>query len=105
MNHLLVALLIALAVISFRSDKAPNPSAIRMAWIWFACIPFTHVVTTLFRAGNYRNPYDIALVEIWSDGFQWLFLGLSIVSLANVFTFPPVSSSTPRVSSSPPANP
>ena len=101
MNYLSVTLLVTLVVISFRSDKAPNPSGIRMAWIWFACIPFTHVVTTLFRAGNYRNPYDIALVEIWSDGFQWLFLGLSILALVNVFA----PAAAPRASSPPPTAP
>jgi hypothetical protein len=99
MNYLLVALLIVIAVISFHSDKAPNPAPTRVAWIWFACIPFTHVVTTLFRAGNVRDPYDITLIEIWSRGFQWLFVGLSIVSLANVFTSPAGSSHAPRTSS------
>jgi hypothetical protein len=85
MNWLLIAALLALTFVSCNVEKAGNRSALRMAWIWFAAIPFSHFVMALFRAGNFRNPRDMALVEIWSDGFAWLFLGLSIFSLGQAF--------------------
>ncbi|WP_367871385.1 hypothetical protein [Luteolibacter sp. Populi] len=82
MNYLLIALLIVIAGFSFRSDKLSNPASLRMAWIWFACVPFTNAATAVLRVGSFRDAGDIALVEIWSIGFQWLFLGLSILALA-----------------------
>ena len=86
MNYLLIGLLIVIAVFSFRSDKLSNPASLRMAWIWFAWVPFTNAATAVLRAGNFRDAGDIALVEIWSIGFQWLFLGLSVLALAKAIS-------------------
>ena len=85
MNWLLIAFLLALTFVSCNANKVGNPGALRMAWLWFAAIPFSHFAMALFRAGNYTSPRDLALIEIWSDGFAWLFLGLSIFNLGQAF--------------------
>lgn len=85
MNWLLIAFLLALTFVSCNASKVGTPAALRMAWLWFSAIPFSHFAMALFRAGNYTNPRDLALIEIWSDGLAWLFLGLSIFNLGQAF--------------------
>lgn len=85
MIWLLIASLLALTFVSCNSNKVGNPASLRMAWTCFAAIPFSHFAMALFRAGNYTSPRDLALIEIWSDGFAWLFLGLSIFNLGQAF--------------------
>jgi len=85
MNWLLIASLLALTFVSCNANNVGDRRALRMAWIWFSAIPFSHFVMALFRAGNFRNPHDLTLVEIWSDGLAWLFLGLSIFWLGQAF--------------------
>ena len=85
MNWLLIATLLALTFVSCNSNKVGKPGALRIAWLWFAAIPFGHFAMALFRAGNYRDPRDLALIEIWSDGFAWLFLGLSLFNIGQAF--------------------
>jgi hypothetical protein len=50
-----------------------------------AAIPFSHFVMSLFRAGNLRQPGEMLEIQIWSAGFEWLFLGLSMVCVARIF--------------------
>lgn len=61
--------------------KVSNKGSFRAAWRWFALIPICNFVFTLFRAGNVRSTRDLALVEIWSNGFAWLFVGISFFFL------------------------
>jgi hypothetical protein len=85
MHWLLIASLLALTFVSCNANRVGDRGALRMAWIWFSAIPFSHFAMALFRAGSFRNPHDLALVEIWSDGLAWLFLGLSIFCLGQAF--------------------
>jgi hypothetical protein len=38
-------------------------------------------VFAIFQATNIHDPRDLALVEIWSNGFEWLLLGVSMIFL------------------------
>ena len=60
-----------------------NQSSFRLAWMFYAAIAFSHAFFTLFRAGSLRSPQGLALVEIWANGFAWLFLGIGLVALLN----------------------
>jgi hypothetical protein len=79
MNWFLVAYLVALAYLTVQKKDS-----LGSAWFWLGILAFSHTVFALFRAGNATNPRDLILVEIWANGFEWLFLGLSIRSLAGV---------------------
>jgi hypothetical protein len=72
------ALLFGLA---FDRKRIVQESLFRAAWILYSCIPFTHAFFTLFRAGG--SPRKLVLVEIWANGFAWLFLGISLLVLLN----------------------
>jgi hypothetical protein len=85
MNWLVIALLLALTVASCQPYVAVNRGSLRAAWWWLAAVPLNSFVMALFRAGNIRNPRDIVLIEVWADGFTWLFLGLGIVCLGRAF--------------------
>ena len=82
MTWILIAYLAALLYVSANQQKFAYPAALRPAWLWFAAIPISHFIFALFRVGNSRDPRDLALIEIWAEGFQWLLLGISIVFLA-----------------------
>jgi hypothetical protein len=80
MNWLLIAWLLALTFLScYGIERVGNRGSLWLAWVWLAAIPFSHFVMALFRAGNFRHAQDMLLIEIWSDAFAWLFLGLSIL--------------------------
>ena len=81
MTWILGAYLIALLYLSVRREKSSDNGSFRQAWITFAMIPFSHFFFTLVRAGNYPNPRDLALIEIWANGFEWLLLGISLMFL------------------------
>ena len=81
MTWLLTTYLIGLLYFAAKSENVPNKEAFRTAWIWFALIPVSNFVFALFRAGNIGSTRDLALVEIWADGFGWLFLGISFFVL------------------------
>jgi hypothetical protein len=81
MTWLLIAYLIALLYIALRRGTSGNADAYRRAWIAFAAIPLSHFFFTLLRAGNFGDSRDLALVEIWADGFEWLLLGISMLFL------------------------
>lgn len=86
MNWLLIAYLLCLTFISFSPGSRGAPLGLRGAWICLAAIPFSYFFMALFRAGNFRHPQDIVLIEIWSDAFAWLFLGLSMLFVARSLT-------------------
>ncbi len=82
MNWLLPVYLIVLAFVSVRRPIAANPAGLRRAWFWFGAVAISHFFFALIRASNFRDPRDLALTEIWADGLQWLFLGISFFCVA-----------------------
>jgi hypothetical protein len=80
MNWLLPVYLVVLAFVSVRRPVGANSTGLRRAWVWLAALAISHFFFALIRAGNFRDPRAIALTEIWADGIQWLFLGISFLS-------------------------
>ena len=81
MTVLLTGYLVGLVYLAINSDKIASKDMFRVAWIFFSLIPVSHCVFTLFRAGNIGRARSLALVEIWADGFAWLFLAISLFCL------------------------
>ena len=81
---LLIAYLLALTFLSINRQKFSDTGSLRMAWLWLAGVPLSHFFFSLFRAGNFGSTRDLALVEIWADGFAWLLLGISLLCLAGI---------------------
>jgi hypothetical protein len=104
MTWLLIAYLIALLYIALRRAVVPNGHAFRKAWIAFALIPISHFFFTLLRAGNFGDSRDLALVEIWADGVEWLLLGISMIFLTGTLV-PGSSASGSFGGSNPPPPP
>lgn len=90
MNWFLVAYLVALTYLTVQ-----RKDSLSTAWSWLGILAISHFVFALFRAGNATNPRDLILVEIWANGFQWLFLGLSILSLVGALKRDESEHSTP----------
>lgn len=84
MNWIFIAYLLALIYLTANGARFASPGSLQMAWRWFAMIPISHFIFALFRAGNLRNPHDLALVEVWADGIEWLLLGLSTFCLSKL---------------------
>ena len=84
MNWILIAYLLVLIFLAVKRDRFANSSALRSAWITFALIPISYFVFALFRAGNFRDPRDLALIEIWANGVEWLLLGISMLFLTQM---------------------
>jgi len=59
-----------------------NRESFRKAWILFAAIPLSDAVLTLFRTFSIES---LIRVEIWADGFAWLFFGFSFLAIFNAF--------------------
>jgi len=74
--------LLVLSFVTFRKERWDSPEELKSAWKWFSFIPFSHAFFTLFRADKYDHP-DLVLVEIWANGFAWLFLGFSLLKLSS----------------------
>ena len=85
MHWLLIAQLLALTFVSAQPSPVASRGGMRQAWFWLSLAPLSQFAMALFRAGNMRSSRDLALVEVWANGFVWLFLGLSIVSLGGSF--------------------
>ena len=81
MTWLLIAQLVGLLYFAANKDRVSNKGSFRVAWVWFALIPVSRFVFALFRAGNYRSPRDLTLIEIWSDGVGWLLMAISLLFL------------------------
>jgi hypothetical protein len=84
MNWILIAYLFVLIFLAVKRDKFPSALALRPAWICFALIPVSYFAFAVFRAGNIRDPRDMALIEIWANGIEGLLLGLSMLSLTGM---------------------
>jgi len=84
MTWIIIAYLLVLVFLSANRTRFPDRLSLRLAWTWFALIPISHFVFAIFQATNIRDPRDLALVEIWSNGFEWLLLGVSMIFLKDV---------------------
>ena len=83
MTWLLIVYLLVLVYLTVKPVRPGRPGSFRLAWLFFAGIPLSHFFFALVRAGNMRDPRDLALTEVWSDGVAWLLLGLSLIFLTN----------------------
>lgn len=90
MTYIAAAYLLALVYISTRQPRSPAFPSLKTAWIWLALIPLSQFFFTVFRSANIRAPSGLALVEIWANGFGWLFLGLSMFCLTGAFEVQPM---------------
>jgi len=102
MTWILIVYLVALLLLAYKHEKIVNLSAFRVSWLFFTLVLGTHFLFTLFRAGNYRDPRDMALVEIWANGLPWFFFSISFFVL--MFALLPTSQ-PPRFPDSPPSHP
>lgn len=84
MTWILVAYLLVLAFLTVNTGKLSNIHSLRSAWRWLAMVAISHVLFALFRVENFRDASDMARIELWADGFQWLFLGISLFCLSGV---------------------
>jgi hypothetical protein len=91
MNWILIAYLLGMLYLATRREKLSDLVAFRTAWICFALIPLSDAFLTVFRAGNFNDARDLALVEIWAEGLAWAFFGLSLLFLGKSLI--PVASS------------
>jgi hypothetical protein len=88
MTWLLIAYGIGLFYFLIRQDHVADKDRFRMAWILFASIPLSHFVFTLLRVA-FANPgkptprmaRNMASVELWASGVEWLLLGISLIVL------------------------
>ena len=84
MTWIFVAQLLVLAFLTVNSGRIAKPHSLRLAWRWLAAVAINHLIFNLFRHENYNHSSDMARIGFWEDGFQWLFLGLSIYCLSGV---------------------
>ncbi|MDF7802211.1 hypothetical protein P4C99_22260, partial [Pontiellaceae bacterium B1224] len=83
MIWLQIVYLVILVYLVIDQSKISNKGLFRGAWITFSAIPIINAFFTLFRAGSIQSARKLALVEVWSNGFAWLFLGISFLILIN----------------------
>ena len=83
MIWLQIVYLLVLVYFAAYKTKISEKGLFRAAWITFALVPISNFVFTLFRVGNIRSPRALGLVEVWSNGFAWLLLGISFLILIN----------------------
>ena len=85
MIWLILTHLLILSCLSYNKERLKSNESLRLAWKWFTGVFFSQALLTIFRVGNYKSA-DLGLVEIWSNGFVWLFIGLSISQLPSLFS-------------------
>ena len=81
MTWILIAYLLVLIYLALHREKLVKGGSLRLAWMWFVAIPISHFVFALIRVGNVTSPRDLALIELWADGIEWLLLGGSLFVL------------------------
>ena len=88
MTWTLIAYGAGLFYFAARQDKVINKNRFRIAWIIFASIPLSHFFFILLRANNVnmRKPSprmagNLASIELWSSGVEWLLLAISLIVL------------------------
>jgi hypothetical protein len=94
MTWILIVYLVALLLLAYKHEKIVNLHAFRVSWVFFTLVLGCHFLFTLFRAGNFRDPREMMLVEIWATGLPWLFFSISFFAL--MFALLPFSQS-PRI--------
>ena len=82
MDWLLPIYLLVLIYLTTHRSKVSKSFSFKAAWIWFSLIPVSRFIFALLTAGNMNSTRDLALVQIWSDGFAWLLLGISLFCLS-----------------------
>lgn len=94
MTPILCAYLLGLLFFTFRKSHVAHFASLQMAWYLFAVIPFVHVLFTLIHAAAFTSrqsdlPKNLALVEIWKEGFVWLLFGISLLCfISSLFSQP-----------------
>jgi hypothetical protein len=84
MTWIVVAHLLVLAFFTVNTGRIASPHSLRYAWRWLAAVATSHIVFNVIRQENIHDSSDMARIELWADGFQWLFLGFSIYCLSSV---------------------
>ena len=84
MIWLILTHFLVLTFLSFHQDRLKSTDSLRPAWKSFLCVFFVNALFTLFRAVNFDSQ-GLLFVEIWANGFIWLFLGLSLYKATGLF--------------------
>jgi hypothetical protein len=79
MTWIYLVYLLGLLYFATNQNRIVNKKGFRLAWIWFAIIPLSQFVFTLFRAGNSRSSGDLLLIEMWAEGIAQLLFGISLI--------------------------
>ena len=83
-DWLLLGYLLILGVFTFYKDRWHSTEPLRGAWVAVSWLLMAMAVFSLIRAGNYKDPRDLMLTEIWQNGFVWFFFGISIYRLSGL---------------------
>ena len=86
----IITYFLCLVYLSANHEKLARRETLRVAWRWFAIIPFFQFGFAMCRAGNHVSPTNLLLVEYWADGLSWLLIGFSMCFLIFAL-FPRVS--------------
>ncbi len=92
MTWIILIQLLVLVFLSFNHKKLESASNLRPAWGWFSGVFLSQAAMTFFRAGIMMMSEELMLVEIWTNGFVWFFIGMSILFLPSLFLGKPTSS-------------
>ncbi len=85
MNWILVTYLLVLVYLATHKDRFPVAVSLKPVWITFCLIPISRFFFAAVAAGNTDSTHDLALVQIWENGFEWLLLGISFYYLTPLF--------------------
>jgi len=84
MIWLIAAYFIGLCILSCNHDKWQSSAPLADAWRWFGFVFFVKALFTLVSAGC-DTPKGIMLAGLWGDVIAWVFLGMSIIRLSDLF--------------------
>jgi len=79
MIWLMVAYLLGLFYFVANPSKIANQKRFRLAWILFGIMPLISALFTMLRTFTLGFTRSGALLEIISNGLQWLLLGVSFL--------------------------
>ena len=88
MTWIILIQLLVLVFLSFNHKKLKSASNLRPAWGWFSCVFLSQAAMSCFSAYitiNRGIPDAVMLPEIWTNGFVWFFIGMSILFLPSLF--------------------
>ena len=95
MTWIILIQLLVLVFLSFNHKKLESASNLRPAWYWFSGVFLSQAAMSCFSAYitiNRGIPDAVMLPEIWTNGFVWFFIGMSILFLPSLFLGKPTSS-------------